>query len=122
MEEKQILTSLLDEELKESELQNLIAHSDRAVKKADRKKTDSKPPVESRDLQRVHVRIGSENSIKVLQGLSVISSTYQLSDKTIGVLGIMGPRRMEYSKMIVLVDYVSRIVNRLLKEFGEKEF
>ncbi|OGR83823.1 MAG: heat-inducible transcription repressor HrcA [Elusimicrobia bacterium RIFCSPLOWO2_01_FULL_54_10] len=67
--------------------------------------------------KRVNVRIGSENSVKALQNLSLVSSTYQLPDRTVGVLGILGPKRMEYSKMMSLVNYVSQTMNKFLKEF-----
>jgi heat-inducible transcriptional repressor len=69
---------------------------------------------------KVSVRIGSENQVKALENLSVISSTYHLGDNTVGVLGILGPKRMEYSKMIALVDYVSQIVNKFVKDFENK--
>ena len=55
-----------------------------------------------------------------MQNLSLVSSTYQLADKTVGVLGILGPKRMEYPKMIALVDYISHTMNRILKEFERK--
>ncbi len=76
-------------------------------------------PSKNKSRSRVKVRIGSENKNRALQNLSVISSTYQLSDKTVGVLGIIGPKRMEYSKMISLVDYVSRMMNHFLSEFDK---
>jgi heat-inducible transcriptional repressor len=103
MEEKQILANLLEDEIKQSEAQ--VKNSKKMPKK---------------DASRVHVRIGSENPVKALQNLSVVSSTYQLADHTVGVLGILGPKRMEYGKMMALVDYVSQIVNQMLKEFGER--
>lgn len=68
---------------------------------------------------RVRVQIGSENTVKELQNLSVVSSTYKMNEHTVGVLGILGPKRMEYQKMISLVDYVSQIVNRCLRDFEE---
>lgn len=66
----------------------------------------------------VHVKIGSEINSPDLQNLSLISSSYTINGRTVGVLGIIGPKRMEYSKMISLVNYVSKTVsgalNRLL--------
>ncbi|OGR86512.1 MAG: heat-inducible transcription repressor HrcA [Elusimicrobia bacterium RIFCSPLOWO2_01_FULL_60_11] len=70
-----------------------------------------------KESKRVHVRIGSENTAKGLKNLSLVSSTYQLPDRTVGVLGILGPKRMEYSKMMALVNYVSQTMGRFLKEF-----
>ncbi len=70
--------------------------------------------------KQVQVRIGSENSIKALKNLSLVSSTYELPDRTVGVLGILGPKRMEYPKMMALVNYVSSAVDKFLKEFDKK--
>jgi heat-inducible transcriptional repressor len=114
VEEKQILTSLLENELAQNE--KALPHSPMSQSQGERKKRQGQSMV-----SHVKVRIGSENPNKALQNLSVISTTYQLSDHTVGVLGILGPKRMEYPKMIALVDYVSQMVNRLLKEFDEEQ-
>ncbi len=60
------------------------------------------------------VKIGTENTRPELRNVSLVSNTYKLSDHTIGVLGIMGPRRMEYGRMIALVEGVTKIVNQML--------
>ncbi len=60
------------------------------------------------------VHIGAENSRPELRNVSLVSNTYKLNDQTIGVLGIMGPRRMEYGRMIALVEGVTKIVNQML--------
>jgi heat-inducible transcriptional repressor len=60
------------------------------------------------------VRIGSENKRPELRNVSLVSSTYKLGENTVGVLGILGPRRMEYGRMISLVEGVTRIVNQML--------
>ncbi len=66
------------------------------------------------------VKIGSENKRPELQGVSLVSSTYKIGENAVGVLGILGPRRMEYARMIALVEGVTRIVNQMLTRF-EKE-
>ena len=108
IEEKQIFTHLIEQE---------IVQMDHKGNKKNKK--DYVVINHSATDHKVHVKIGSENINSALQNLSVITSTYQLSDKTVGVLGILGPKRMEYHKMIALVDYVSQMVNRMLKEFGD---
>jgi heat-inducible transcriptional repressor len=71
-----------------------------------------------RDLKKakpgVQVKIGSENENPGFKDLSVISSTYTIGDRKVGVLGIIGPKRMEYSRMMGLVDYVSKTVSKVL--------
>src|SRR5258708_3229196 len=64
------------------------------------------------------IKIGSENKRPELRGVSLVSSTYKIGDNAMGVLGIMGPRRMEYARMIALVEGVARIVNQMLSRFN----
>lgn len=67
------------------------------------------------------IKIGAENKQPELHGVSLVSSTYKMGDSTVGVLGIMGPRRMEYGRMIALVESVSRVVNQMLDKFSSNE-
>jgi heat-inducible transcriptional repressor len=60
------------------------------------------------------VKIGSENKRPELRSISLVSSTYKIGDNAMGVLGILGPRRMEYARMMSLVEGVARIVNQML--------
>jgi heat shock gene repressor HrcA len=66
----------------------------------------------------VQVLIGAEASIEELKDLSVISTVYKSGDMPVGVLGIIGPKRMEYPKMMALVGAVSKMVNRMLSRLG----
>jgi heat-inducible transcriptional repressor len=66
----------------------------------------------------INVLIGSESACKDLQHLSVVSSIYKDGENPIGILGIIGPKRMEYPKMLALVKSVSRIVNKMLTKVG----
>lgn len=66
--------------------------------------------------QGVRVLIGQENSCRDLQECSIVTSTYKAGDKTMGALGIIGPKRMEYSKMIALVDYFSKLIDKTLNK------
>lgn len=67
------------------------------------------------------VHIGAENDRPELRNVSLVSNTYKLNDQTIGVLGIMGPRRMEYGRMIALVESVTKIVNQMLHRMNPNE-
>lgn len=57
----------------------------------------------------VTVTIGEENKGEQFKDFSVITSTYRLGE-TYGTLGIIGPTRMNYSKLVSLVDYTSHLV------------
>jgi heat-inducible transcriptional repressor len=62
----------------------------------------------------VFISIGSENESQKLTEYSFISKEYKLGDVT-GSLGIIGPKRMEYSKAIAIVDYVTKMLSEILK-------
>ena len=62
----------------------------------------------------IHILIGSENRDPGLKGLTLISSAYRYQDEPIGTLGILGPTRMEYGRMIPLVDHIAKVVSDIL--------
>lgn len=62
----------------------------------------------------LHVMIGSENPVEDMRGCSLITSTYTYRDQVLGVLGVVGPRRMPYSEVMSLVDETARIVSSSL--------
>jgi heat-inducible transcriptional repressor len=62
--------------------------------------------------QEIKVAIGEENQDEKLKPYSVITSGYTVGDVT-GALGVIGPRRMQYAKMIPLVDYVARAISEM---------
>ena len=67
------------------------------------------------------VKIGQESGIPELAGLSLITTTYKKGDTIVGVLGILGSKRMEYSRMMSLVEYLSGLVSRKLMYWEEGE-
>ena len=63
----------------------------------------------------VRIFIGSENRLFSLSGSSLIVAPYKNSEeKIVGVLGIIGPTRMNYARIIPMVDYTARMLGRLL--------
>lgn len=61
-----------------------------------------------------HIFIGSENKERELKGLTLISSPYKYGDQSVGTLGILGPTRMEYGRVIPLVDHIAKVVSNIL--------
>jgi heat-inducible transcriptional repressor len=59
--------------------------------------------------QRVNVTIGTENSDERLRSLSVISASYQMGHED-GVIGVIGPTRMRYGKLLPLVGHMAQTV------------
>jgi heat-inducible transcriptional repressor len=61
--------------------------------------------------QGLHVMIGAENPVEEMRGCSLITSTYSYRDQVLGVLGVVGPRRMLYTEVMSIVDETARIVS-----------
>jgi heat-inducible transcriptional repressor len=63
----------------------------------------------------VRIFIGSENKLFSLSGSSLIAAPFHdQSHKIVGVLGVIGPTRPNYARIIPMVDYTARLVGRLL--------
>ncbi|XEC96793.1 heat-inducible transcriptional repressor HrcA [Paenibacillus tarimensis] len=65
----------------------------------------------------IHVRIGSENDHQAINNCSLITATYSLDGKPLGTIGILGPTRMEYGKVITLLDVLSKDMTLLLAKW-----
>jgi heat-inducible transcriptional repressor len=61
----------------------------------------------------IFISIGSENEDIKLNDYSFITKEYKFGE-TNGTLGIIGPKRMEYSKIISIVDFMSKIISEML--------
>ncbi len=64
----------------------------------------------------VHIRIGSENMLDIMQNLSLVTTDYHLGGRVAGRLGIIGPTRMNYSKVIANINQISNYLDKLLQE------
>jgi len=62
----------------------------------------------------IHVKIGRENQIEFLEDCSLITTTYSIGDEPVGTIAILGPTRMAYSRVISLMDFVSRDMSSIL--------
>lgn len=56
----------------------------------------------------IRVRIGMENGHEAIANCSLITATYSVEGQTLGTIGILGPTRMEYGRVISLLDYLSK--------------
>lgn len=62
----------------------------------------------------VYVSIGTENDMEMLHEYSLVSKEYKLGDIS-GTLGIIGPKRMEYSRIVAIVDYMAKVLTDFMK-------
>lgn len=64
----------------------------------------------------VRIFIGSENSLFSMSGSSLVVSPYHDKDeRVVGVLGIIGPTRLNYARIIPMVDYTAQLISRMIK-------
>ncbi|MGL6170138.1 MAG: heat-inducible transcriptional repressor HrcA, partial [Fusobacteriaceae bacterium] len=69
---------------------------------------------------KVNVIFGEELNIKGMENYSFVYSLYKVGDAE-GVIGVIGPKRMSYSKTIGLVDYVSKEVNKVIYKIESED-
>jgi heat-inducible transcriptional repressor len=63
----------------------------------------------------VRIFIGSENKLFSLSGSSIVAAPYaDAKGKVVGVVGVLGPTRLNYARIVPMVDYTARVVGRLL--------
>ncbi|MCR2803202.1 heat-inducible transcriptional repressor HrcA [Paenibacillus soyae] len=65
----------------------------------------------------IQVRIGTENDHKAISDCSLITATYSIEGEPLGTIGILGPTRMEYGKVISLIDMISKDMGTLLSRW-----
>ena len=69
----------------------------------------------------VRIFIGSENKLFSLSGSSLVVSPYMNADrKIIGAVGVIGPTRLNYGRIVPIVDYTAQLVGRLISDRNER--
>ncbi len=67
----------------------------------------------------IRIFIGGESQVVPIEELSVVSTTYEVDGQVVGTLGVIGPTRMPYDKMIQIVDITSKLVSNALSHGGD---
>ena len=62
----------------------------------------------------VRIYIGGESQVVPFEELSVVSAPYEVDGQVVGTLGVIGPTRMPYDRMIQIVDITSKLVSNAL--------
>lgn len=68
------------------------------------------------DSEGISVRIGSENQITAMSDCTVISSSYDTIDGEKGTISLVGPKRMDYRRVIPLLKYIAKHIAKLYEE------
>lgn len=70
----------------------------------------------SSEAEGVRIFIGGESQAVPVEDLSVVSAPYEVDGQVVGTLGVIGPTRMPYDRMIQIVDITSRLVSNALSQ------
>ena len=62
----------------------------------------------------VRIYIGGESRVVPFEELSVVTAPYEVDGRVVGTLGVIGPTRMPYDRMIQIVDITARLVGHAL--------
>jgi heat-inducible transcriptional repressor len=73
---------------------------------------------ESQQAQGIHIYIGGESALVPVQDMSVITAPYSVNGRIVGTLGVVGPTRMAYERVIPIVDMTSRLLGQALSHGG----
>lgn len=66
----------------------------------------------------IKIFIGSEIGDKVAEELGVVLTDYKRGNNVVGMLGVIGPKRMRYPQVLPIVDYTSKLITNILTEIG----
>ncbi len=67
----------------------------------------------------VYTLIGEEIVEAEVSGCSIVTSSYKIGNRKVGVVGIIGPTRMDYEKVVPLVDYTGKVVTDFLTKMSK---
>lgn len=62
----------------------------------------------------LNVTIGEENALREFKDCSLVSATYKINGETIGAIGVLGPTRMDYDKVVAIVGFMTHTLTEIL--------
>lgn len=65
----------------------------------------------------ISIRIGPENQLPALNECSIVTASYRVGDHSSGTLGIIGPTRMNYNRVISVLEFMGRALSDVLSEY-----
>lgn len=69
----------------------------------------------------VGVRIGAENDFKELENSSLVTVNYSIGGRRLGRIGVIGPKRMNYAKVIASLDCISSHIDNIIEQLYSRE-
>lgn len=74
--------------------------------------------INSQAIGKIQITIGDENNISEIKECSIVKTTYTIGDKQIGTIGILGPKRMNYSQVVSMLACISKNIDDVLKKIS----
>lgn len=74
-----------------------------------------------RENENIRISIGSENKAMELKDCSIVLSSYKIDGKIVGTIGLIGPTRMNYSKAVSNIEFLTNQLNKLSQKNMEEE-
>ncbi|OGS92107.1 MAG: heat-inducible transcriptional repressor HrcA [Gallionellales bacterium GWA2_60_18] len=71
---------------------------------------------EGRKGQGIHIFVGAESGLASLEECSVITAPYSADGKVVGTLAVVGPKRMDYQRVVPIVDITARLLGNALSQ------
>lgn len=68
----------------------------------------------------ISISIGGENKNDEVKNCSIVKASYKLGDRTLGTIGVIGPTRMDYPKVIATLKCCTETLNQILKTFNDE--
>ncbi|OEH86139.1 heat-inducible transcriptional repressor HrcA [Desulfuribacillus stibiiarsenatis] len=68
----------------------------------------------------IEVKIGQENQVEDAKNCTIITANYVINGKPIGSIGVIGPTRLDYPKLITLIDYVAKDLSQALNQLNKE--
>ena len=65
---------------------------------------------------KVNVKVGSEGYENIPDGCSLVTATYHADGVQLGTYGVIGPERMDYQKVVAVIEHVGQIIENILKD------
>ena len=69
---------------------------------------------EDKDIK-VNIKVGSDGYQDIPDGCSLVTATYYSGGVKLGTYGVIGPERMDYQKVVAVIEHVGQIIENLLK-------
>ncbi|HHY36351.1 MAG TPA: heat-inducible transcription repressor HrcA [Firmicutes bacterium] len=65
----------------------------------------------------IAIKIGEENRCLQMKDCSIVAASYEINGRRMGTIGVLGPTRMDYARVVSVVEYMQKLLSKTLGEF-----